>query len=132
MARVLLGEDDRFLRKAAEASLRKHGHTVLPAVDGEEVLRIARSEAPALILLDLIMPKMQGFEVLRALKDDQQTRAIPVIVLSNLEQEQDRHRAMEAGALAYLVKGNLSLENLVARVDAALAPGSSPAREDIR
>jgi DNA-binding response OmpR family regulator len=114
--RVLLAEDDRFLRKAAETALKRQGFGVLPAVDGEEALRVARAEAPDLILLDLIMPKLQGFEVLRALKADGATAAIPVIVLSNLGQDSDVRQAMEAGAVAYFVKANLSLQDLVKRV----------------
>jgi CheY-like chemotaxis protein len=98
--RVLLAEDDRFLRRAAESRLRQNGFTVLPAVDGEEALKVARAERPDLILLDLIMPKLQGFEVLKALKQDPATAPIPVIVLSNLGQDEDLKRAMELGAVA--------------------------------
>ena len=114
--RILLAEDDRFLRKAAETALKRHGFTVLAAVDGEEALRMARADAPDLILLDLIMPKLQGFEVLRALKADAATAAIPVIVLSNLGQDSDVQQAMEAGAPGYIIKANLSLQELVERV----------------
>jgi CheY-like chemotaxis protein len=119
--RILLAEDDRFLRKAAEATLRRHGFEVLAAVDGEDALRRAREEPPDLILLDLIMPKLNGFEVLRELKQDVPTASIPVIVLSNLGQEGDVQQAMEGGAVAYCVKANLSLEELVRRVEEALA-----------
>jgi len=114
--RILLAEDDRFLRKAAETALKRQGFTVLAAVDGEEALRMARTDAPHLILLDLIMPKLQGFEVLRALKADAATAAIPVIILSNLGQDSDVKQAMEAGAAGYFVKANLSLQDLVKRV----------------
>lgn len=114
--RVLLAEDDRFLRKAAETALKRQGFAVLPAVDGEEALRKARAEAPDLILLDLIMPKMQGFEVLRALKADPATAAIPVIILSNLGQDSDVKQALESGAAGYFIKANLSLQDLVKRV----------------
>jgi CheY-like chemotaxis protein len=118
--RVLLAEDDRFLRKAAEATLRRQGYAVLTAADGEEALRTARAEIPDLILLDLIMPKLQGFEVLRQLKADPATAAIPVIVLSNLGQDRDVQQAMAAGALAYHVKANLSLESLAKVVASTL------------
>jgi CheY-like chemotaxis protein len=121
MARILLAEDDRFLRKAAEATLRQRGFTVLTAGDGEEALRQARAEGPDLILLDLIMPKLQGFEVLRALKEDPATAHIPIIVLSNLGQATDVQRTMESGAAAYFVKANLSLQDLVKRVEQLLA-----------
>jgi len=123
--RILLAEDDRFLRRAAEARLRQHGFTVLTAVDGEEALRLTRAEIPDLVLLDLIMPKLQGFEVLRTLKQDRATSLIPVIVLSNLGQERDVQQAMEAGAIAYLIKASLSLQDLVKRVEEALAAGAA-------
>jgi CheY-like chemotaxis protein len=122
--RILLVEDDRFLRKAAETSLKRHGYHVVTASDGEEALRLVRTEQPELILLDLIIPKVQGFEVLRTLKADAQTAAIPVIVLSNLSQEHDRDATLAAGAMAHLVKANISLEDLVATVDRALAGGA--------
>ena len=121
--RVLLAEDDRFLRRAAEASLRRHGLEVLTAADGEEALRIARAEPLDLILLDVMMPKLDGFEVLRALKQDDATAHIPVLVLSNLGQERDVAQAKALGAVAFLVKANLSLQDLIDRVDAALATG---------
>ena len=118
--RVLLVEDDRFLRRAGEAALRKTGIDVITAVDGEDALRIARTETPDLILLDVVMPKLNGFEVLRTLKDDPATRAIDVIMLSNLRQEADVTAAMAAGARGYLVKANLSLSALAAEVGKAL------------
>jgi CheY-like chemotaxis protein len=119
--RILLVEDDHFLRKAAQTSLKRHGYHVVTASDGEEALRLVRTEKPELILLDLIMPKVQGFEVLRALKADAETAAIPVIVLSNLGQDHDHDATLAAGAIAHLVKANISLEELVATVDRALA-----------
>jgi twitching motility two-component system response regulator PilH len=121
--RVLLAEDDRFLRRAAEARLRRHGLEVLTAADGEEALRVARTEPLDLVLLDVVMPKLQGFEVLKALKQDDATARIPVIVLSNLGQERDVTQAMALGAIAFLIKAHLSLQDLVDRVDAALATG---------
>jgi DNA-binding response OmpR family regulator len=113
---ILLAEDDRFLRKAAETMLKRHGYEVATAADGEEALRLARSEPPGLMLLDLIMPKMQGFDVLQALKSSPETAGIPVIVLSNLGQDSDVALARERGALDYFVKSNISLEALVERV----------------
>jgi CheY-like chemotaxis protein len=124
--RILLAEDDRFLRKAAEATLKRKGFAVIPAADGEEALQKAQAELPDLILLDLIMPKMQGFEVLRTLKGDPRTASIPVIVLSNLGQESDIKGATEAGAQAYLIKANMALEDLVKRVEDIFALGGRP------
>ncbi len=114
--RILIVEDDRFLRQACEAGLERRGFTLVTAADGEEGLRLARTEAPDLILLDILMPKMSGIEVLRALKADEGTRNIPVLVLSNSSQEDSMQQAMTLGAVAYLVKANLSLDQLGDRV----------------
>jgi CheY-like chemotaxis protein len=120
-AKVLLVEDDRFLRRASEATLKKGGFAVTVAVDGEEALNLVPTVLPDLILLDLIMPKIQGFEVLRRLKGDPATRDIPVVVLSNLGQDGDVERALAAGAVGYLVKSNLSLADLLTKVTSILA-----------
>jgi DNA-binding response OmpR family regulator len=114
--RILLVEDDRFLRRACETSLRQRGFTVIAATDGEEGLRLARAEHPDLILLDLLMPKLSGVEVLRALKADVGTKAIPVLILSNSSREQDVSEVISLGAVAYWVKANLSLKELGERV----------------
>jgi CheY-like chemotaxis protein len=121
--RILLVEDDRLLRRVAEAALAQHGIDVLTAADGEEALRLARSEPLDLILLDLIMPKLGGFEVLRELKADPATDSIRVVVLSNLAQETDVQQALRAGAVAHLVKSNLSPRELAARVKSELTGG---------
>src|SRR5262245_1665445 len=113
---VLLAEDDRFLRKAAETMLKRNGFTVTAAADGEEALRLAREVHPDLVLLDLIMPKMQGFDVLAALKAGPETASIPVIVLSNLGQDSDVQLARERGATDYIIKSNIALESIVERV----------------
>ena len=118
--RILLAEDDRLLRKAAEATLKRKGFTVFTAEDGEEAFRVAQAELPDLVLLDLIMPTRQGFDVLRDLKGCPETARIPVIVLSNLGQEKDAQQAMEGGAIAYIVKAHLSLKELAGRVTQAL------------
>ena len=117
---VLLVEDDRFLRRAAEATLKQQGFTVVTAADGEEALRQVSATPPDIILLDLIMPKLQGFEVLKRLKADPATAPIPVIVLSNLGQENDVKQAMSLGAAAYFIKSNLSLQELVKQVRTTL------------
>ena len=118
--RILVAEDDRFLRKAAQMALKRQGYTVLTAADGEEALRAARSELPDLILLDLIMPKLNGFDVLQALKKETPTAHIPVIILSNLGQDRDVQQAMDAGAAAYFIKTDLSLQALGQRVEEVL------------
>lgn len=117
-ARVLLVEDDKFLRRACEASLRQRGFEVTTANDGEEGLRLARAAPYAdVILLDLLMPKMPGIEVLRALKAQPETAEIPVLILSNSSREDDKQQAMQLGAAGYYVKANLSLRELAVQVD---------------
>jgi two-component system phosphate regulon response regulator PhoB len=123
--RVLLVEDDRFLRRACEASLRQRGLTVTTAADGEEGLRLARSEQPDLILLDMLMPKLSGLEVLRALRADAATRAVKVLILSNSSREQDIAEVSNLGISGYFVKSNLSLQELGELVGRLLAGQSA-------
>jgi CheY-like chemotaxis protein len=114
--RILLVEDDRFLRRACEASLRQRGFAVTVAPDGEEALRQVRAEVPDLILLDLLMPKITGVEVLRTLRAEEPTRDVPVLILSNSSREQDIEEIRSLGVTDYLVKANLSLQELGDRV----------------
>ena len=127
--RVLVIEDDRFLRRVHEAGLRQQGFTVLTAVDGEDGLNVARTQRPDVILMDLVMPKLQGFELLRLLKADAATDAIPVVVLSSLSGDGDVQAALRSGAASYVLKGNLSIQALVAKVQEALATRRAPVQE---
>jgi DNA-binding response OmpR family regulator len=111
-ARVLIIDDDKLLRRACEIGLKKRGFDVLTAFDGEDGLRLARTELPDLILLDMLMPKLSGMDTLRALKKDDQTRQIPVVILSNSSIDSDMQRAKDLGAIGYLVKASLSLQEL--------------------
>ena len=110
--RILLVEDDRFLRRACEVSLRQRGYAVTTAVAGEEALRKVAAETPDLILLDLLMPKMTGTEVLKALRADRATREIRVLILSNSSREQDIEEINALGVSGYFVKADLSLQAL--------------------
>ena len=123
MTKVVVADDDRMLRKATETTLRRQGYSVTTASDGEEALQLIRSELPDIIVLDLIMPKLQGFDVLQILKQDTLTSAIPVIVLSSLTQEQDKQEALDLGAVAYFNKSTFSLGELVKQVELTLAKG---------
>ncbi|HVC63925.1 MAG TPA: response regulator [Candidatus Dormibacteraeota bacterium] len=117
--RVLLVEDDRFLRRACEISLRQRGFAVTTAADGEEALRNVRAEPPDLILLDLLMPKMTGIEVLKTLRAEEATREIRVLILSNSSREQDVEEIKTLGVSGYFVKADLSLQvlgDMVARL----------------
>jgi len=110
--RILLVEDDRLLRRACEVSLRQRGFVVTTAADGEEALRKVRAEVPDLILLDLLMPKMTGTEVLKALRAEEATKEIRVLILSNSSREQDVEEIKTLGVSGYFVKADLSLQEL--------------------
>ena len=120
--RILIIEDDRILRKACETSLAKRGFDVLAASNGEEGIRQAEERLPDLILLDMRMPKLTGAETLAALKQNEKTRTIPVIILSNSSSESGMQKAETLGAAGYLVKASLSLRELGDRVAEFLNP----------
>lgn len=120
MKKILFIEDEAALQKTFSDVLTQEGFKVLNALDGEQGLRIAKSEKPDLILLDLILPKIHGFEVLKILKEDSATKDIPIIVLTNLESTSDVERAIELGATTYLVKANYDLEDVIKKVKNAL------------
>jgi DNA-binding response OmpR family regulator len=120
--RILVVEDDRFLRRACEASLRERGFEVITAKDGEAGLRLARAAPPDLILLDLLMPKLCGIDLLRALKERPESAAIPVVMLSNSSRDEDKQQALQLGAAGYYVKANLSLRELARQVDRLVRP----------
>ena len=133
--RILLIEDSRFLRIAIEKALAKAGHSVTGVADGQEGLHAARTSPPALILLDMMLPGLDGTGVLKALKQDASTAQIPVIVLTGLSQKNEA-KLKNAGAAAYIEKSSLDLkENAdaliqsvesVLRRSVAAASGSSP------
>lgn len=106
---ILVIEDSRFLRTAIERVLARAGHSVTGVADGREGLRVARTSPPALILLDMMLPGMDGTAVLRALKLDASTAKIPVIVLTGLSQKNES-KMKSAGASAYIEKSSLDLQ----------------------
>ncbi|PIR72939.1 MAG: response regulator [Candidatus Nealsonbacteria bacterium CG10_big_fil_rev_8_21_14_0_10_36_23] len=120
MKKILFIEDEETLQKTLGEVLKQEGYEIIPALDGEAGLNLLKSEKPDLILLDLVMPKMDGFEVLKRLKADEETKDIPVIVLTNLEGIGDVGKAIELGATTYLVKAQYSLEEVVEKVKKAL------------
>jgi CheY-like chemotaxis protein len=108
--KILLIEDSKFQRIANERALVKGGYSVIHAGDGEEGLRVARKDIPDLILLDMMLPKVSGLDVLRALKSDMLVKHIPVIVLSGLGQANEV-KLMSEGAAAFVTKSEKSFEN---------------------
>lgn len=112
MKKILVAEDDTFLAKALSLKLQKLGYEVTVAPDGAEALTCLRNAPPDLLILDLIMPVKDGFEVLEELKKSSPGKSVPVIVASNLGQKEDITRALSLGAQDYLVKSDMSLEEL--------------------
>lgn len=115
--KILLIEDDMFLSKIMEERLQDEGWEVNIAGNGEEGLQKAKSFMPSLVLLDMILPKMNGFEVLAALKKDATMKDIPVIVISNLGQDEDIKNAKKIGAADYIVKSNFSLKAIMEKIE---------------
>ena len=109
---ILIIEDDRFLSSILKGRLEKEGFMVLQAYDGEEGLNVLRQGKPDLILLDLIMPKMSGFEVLQAISTDPELSSVPVMIASNLGQDSDIEKAKSLGAIDYYVKVRTSIDEL--------------------
>jgi DNA-binding response OmpR family regulator len=107
---ILLIEDSKLLRIANTRALVKAGYQVISAVDGEAGLRSAQESIPDLILLDMLLPKVTGLDVLKGLKSDARTSAIPVIVLSGLSQANEA-RLMKEGAAAFFEKSEKTLDN---------------------
>jgi CheY-like chemotaxis protein len=107
--RVLLVEDSKFLRMANECALSRAGYDVSTAADGAEALQVANDQLPDIILLDILLPKISGPDVLRNLKNNPATRDIPVVVLSSLSQKNEE-KLLAAGAAAYFEKSKLKLD----------------------
>lgn len=118
-ALVLVADDDRDIRELVAFRLSRGGYEVITAEDGREALELARSRQPALAVLDVMMPRLNGYEVTRALRAGEATRPIPVILLTARVQETDVARGFEAGADDYLKKP-FSPQELLARVHAIL------------
>ncbi len=114
--KVLIIEDEATLQKALQEVLTAEGYDTSSALDGLRGLEIARQENPDLILLDIILPKMDGFGVLKELKSEEKTESIPVIILTNLSDISDVQKALDLGATTYLVKADFSLEDVIKKV----------------
>lgn len=116
MVTILIVEDEPTLNKALNEFLAEAGFATLSASDGEEAVKLAKAENPKLILLDIILPKKDGYEVLDELKADEKTKKIPIILLTNLESAEDIQKAFDKGATTYLVKSNYKLEDVLGKI----------------
>ena len=113
MAKVMLVEDDNNLREIYEARMQAEGYDVVSAKDGEEALVVAKAEKPELVISDVMMPKISGFEMLDILRNTDGLKDVKVIMLTALGQADDQQRADRLGADRYLVKSQVTLEDIV-------------------
>lgn len=114
--RILLVEDDTFLVEMYTTKFDLEGFEVMAAEDGKKGLEMAKKEKPDIILLDILMPKMDGFEVLDALKKDKEMSGIPVVLLTNLGQKDDVKKGFEKGAVGYLIKAHFMPSEVVDKI----------------
>ena len=115
--KVLIVEDDEFLRSLTAKRLEKEGYEVAVAVDGETAVGTIQEEKPNLILLDLLLPGLNGFQVLEKIKALDDLKDIPVVVFSNLGQREDIEKAKSLGANDFLIKANFTLDDVTAKVN---------------
>lgn len=127
MAKVMLVEDDNNLREIYEARLQAEGYTIISAQDGEEALVIAKKEKPDLIISDVMMPKISGFEMLDILRNTDGLKDVKIIMLTALGQSEDKTRADQLGANKYLVKSQVTLEDIVKTAHQLLDDGDGSA-----
>ena len=116
MKKILFIEDEQSLQKTFGDVLKKEGYKIISALDGETGLRLVKSEKPDLVVLDLVLPRIHGLEVLEEIKKDSETKKIPVIILTNIEGAKDVERALELGATTYLVKTSYALKDIVNKI----------------
>lgn len=114
--KILIIEDDEHLGGIYQAKFKMEGFTVFHAQNGEDGIKIAAKEQPDLILLDILMPGMDGYQVLRGLNCDKKTKGIPVVILSNLGQRDDVQKGIEAGACDYIIKVHFTPSEIVRKV----------------
>lgn len=120
MQKILIIEDETALNQSLGEFLKEEGYAVLSAFDGEEGIAIAKKEKPSLVLLDIVLPKKDGYGVLDELKKDPETKGIPMILLTNLESPEDIQKAFDKGATTYLVKSDYKMEDIVNKIKETL------------
>lgn len=116
MKKILLVEDDPFLAEMYTTKLKQDGYEVMAADDGENALGVLAGNAVDLVLLDVVMPRMDGWEVLKKLKENQTWRSLPVVMLTNLGQKDDIDKGKKLGADGYLVKAHFTPSEVAEKV----------------
>ena len=116
LKKVLIVEDDVLLLEILARNFSKSGFDVNIAINGEECMKVLGSIKPDIVLLDIVMPVMDGFEVMQQIRSSTELSAVPVIVLSNLGREEDIQRAKDLGAKGFMIKSNFTVDEIVAKV----------------
>lgn len=114
--KILVVEDDNFLRDLLARKLGQENCEFLAAIDGENALKLMDDEKPSIVLLDLILPGIDGFEVLSKIKQNPEIKDVPVVILSNLGQDSDIQKAKELGADDFLIKANFSIDEVISKI----------------
>lgn len=120
MKKILIVEDDKFLRELIAQKLLKENYDIAEAVDGERGIEAVKKEKPDLVLLDLILPGIDGFGVLAKIKEDPELAKIPIIILSNLGQKEDIERGLKLGADDYLIKAHFTPGEIIEKIKGVL------------
>lgn len=118
---ILIIEDDKFFRDLVSKKLEKNGFEMFLAADSKEALTALEKKKPSLIISDLILPGLDGFELISIIKKDEKTKDIPLIVLSNLGQKEEVERAISLGALDFMVKVNFTPDEIVDKIKNVLS-----------
>ena len=117
---ILIVEDDEFFRELLKKKLLSLGFHIFEASNGEEGVEQTNQKKPDLIILDLLLPNIDGFEVLSKVKTNPETSSTPVIIVSNLGQQEDVERGLKLGAADYLIKSQFDIESIVAKIKGVL------------
>ena len=123
MKSILLVEDDPFLIDIYSTKLKESGFSVEVASDGESALRKVKEKEPDLVILDIVLPQLDGWEILRQIKSDPKLKNIKIIILSNLGQKEEVERGVELGAVKYLIKAHYTPSEVVAEIKQLLSEG---------
>lgn len=119
--KVLIIEDDRFLRELIAQKLEREKFQVMQAADGEDGLRKLSEQRPNIVLLDLILPGLSGFDVLKKIKEGSENTSLPVVILSNLGQREDVEKGLSLGASDFLIKAHFTPQEIIVKIQAILS-----------
>ena len=118
--KVVLVEDDKFLSNMYQTKLTIEGMEVIPAYDGQQGVEVVKKEKPDIVLLDIVLPVLEGWDTLKEIKKDPAVKDIPVIILSNLGQEEDIKKGQELGAVDYLIKAHFIPREVIEKIKTIL------------